>query len=273
MNKFSICALAKNENAYINEWVKHHIDLGVDFIYLYDNNDSTAPFVGDCIDIAYRDKVMIINRNDENLRTRQQAIYNDWIREHYTETEYCAFIDIDEFIITDNLNSLVAKMPSDYNIMVLNWINYGDDNIIVGDESKPVRSRFIKPAYKNSGFWNRTVKSILRCSPDKKFVALNAHGFRQRHTERTLYCDCNGDKVKLISSLKFTQDAFTHHDSYIAHYSTKSLSEYLKYKANRIGVVWNTDNGKINYFFRVNVKTPEKMQYITDYYANTYNRV
>lgn len=271
MNKFSICALAKNENAYINEWVKHHVDLGVDFIYLYDNNDSSTPFVGDCIDPAYRDKVMIINRNDENLRTRQQTIYNDWIKEHYLETEYCAFIDIDEFIVTDSLSGLVAKMPSDCNIMVLNWVNYGDDNIIEGDESQPVRKRFTKPAYKNSAFWNRTVKSILRCDPDKSFVALNAHGFKQRHAKQTSYCDCNGDHVRLISSLKFAVDAFTHHESYIEHYSTKSLSEYLKYKANRIGVVWNTDTGKVSYFFRVNIKTPEKLQYIADYYADTCN--
>lgn len=265
MNRFSICALAKNENAYIDEWVKYHIDLGVDFIYLYDNNDSNTPFVGDCISADYRDKIMIINRNDENLRTRQHAIYNDWIKDHFTETEYCAFIDIDEFIVTDDLNNLIAKMPSDYDIMVLNWINYSDSNIIEGDESKPVRERFTTRAYKNSGFWNRTVKSILRCNTDKQFMALNAHGFKQRHCKVTSRCDCNGDKVKLVPSLKFATDAFNHHDSYIAHYSTKSLSEYLKYKVNRIGVVWNTDHGKVSYFFRINSKTPEKLKYIEEH--------
>lgn len=272
MNRFSICALAKNENAYIDEWVKHHVDLGVDFIYLYDNNDSSTPFVGDCIDPAYRDKVMIINRNDEDLRTRQQFVYNDWLKDHYSETEYCAFVDIDEFIVTESLEGLVSKMPPECDVMVLNWINYGDNGVIEGDESQPVRTRFTARAYKNSGFWNRTVKSILRCNLDRGFYAINAHGFSRKMGVPTSYCDCNGDGVRLMPSLKFSVDSFDHHSSYIEHYSTKSLSEYLKYKINRIGVVWNTDKGRVDYFFRVNFRTPEKLKYIADYYESACNR-
>ena len=40
----SICLLAKNENNYINEWLKWHIDLGVEHFYIYDN-DSDIPLI------------------------------------------------------------------------------------------------------------------------------------------------------------------------------------------------------------------------------------
>ena len=46
---YAICAIAKNENNYINDWVNWHINIGFDHIYLYDNNDINMPFVGDFI--------------------------------------------------------------------------------------------------------------------------------------------------------------------------------------------------------------------------------
>ena len=33
-----LIAIAKMENDYINDWVKYHLNLGIDRIYLYDNN-------------------------------------------------------------------------------------------------------------------------------------------------------------------------------------------------------------------------------------------
>ena len=54
-----ICAIAKNENDYINDWVNWHLNLGFDRIYLYDNNELETPYVGDFIE--QKDKVEIID--------------------------------------------------------------------------------------------------------------------------------------------------------------------------------------------------------------------
>ena len=35
-----ICAIAKNENKYINDWCHHHINLIFDNIYIFYNNDN-----------------------------------------------------------------------------------------------------------------------------------------------------------------------------------------------------------------------------------------
>ena len=37
--KTALCAIAKNENLYIREWVEHYKNIGVSKIFLYDNND------------------------------------------------------------------------------------------------------------------------------------------------------------------------------------------------------------------------------------------
>ena len=38
-NKTCICTLGKQENKYIREFVEYYNRIGVDKIYLYDNND------------------------------------------------------------------------------------------------------------------------------------------------------------------------------------------------------------------------------------------
>ena len=56
--KVYVCALAKNEHLYINEWVKYYVGLGIDHIYLYDNDNLNSQFIGNYIDKDYLDKVI-----------------------------------------------------------------------------------------------------------------------------------------------------------------------------------------------------------------------
>ena len=37
----AIIAIARLENDYINEWIGHHLNIGIDHIYIYDNSSST----------------------------------------------------------------------------------------------------------------------------------------------------------------------------------------------------------------------------------------
>lgn len=269
MYRLTICALAKNENAYINEWVKYHVDLGVEFIYLYDNNDRNVSYVGDCIDAPYRDRVLVIDKRGLNLRSKQQVVYNEWLSTYAKDTEFCIFIDIDEFVVTDSLKGLLSQIPSHCDAMALNWYNYSDGGVIDGDETVSVRERFKTPAVKNTGFWNKCIKSIVRC--DGRYIkAVNSHGF-SRGKQPFVYCDCCGNQIELVKGLKFAVCKIANPTSYIAHYPTKSLREYLKYKVDRLGAVWNYEQGRLNYYFRFNDKTPDKMKYIADYYESACN--
>lgn len=38
--KVAIVAIARLENDYINEWIGHHLGIGVNHIYVYDNSSS-----------------------------------------------------------------------------------------------------------------------------------------------------------------------------------------------------------------------------------------
>ena len=38
----AICAIAKNENLYLKEWVEYHKNIGINKIFIYDNNGLTS---------------------------------------------------------------------------------------------------------------------------------------------------------------------------------------------------------------------------------------
>ena len=44
MNYLAICAIVKDENDYLPEWLDYHFRLGVEKIYLYDD-DSLIPVI------------------------------------------------------------------------------------------------------------------------------------------------------------------------------------------------------------------------------------
>ena len=38
MIKVAVCCIGRQENRYINEFISHYLNLGVDKIFIYDNN-------------------------------------------------------------------------------------------------------------------------------------------------------------------------------------------------------------------------------------------
>ena len=38
--KTIICAILKDETPYLEEWIKHHLAIGVEHFVLYDNNSA-----------------------------------------------------------------------------------------------------------------------------------------------------------------------------------------------------------------------------------------
>ena len=58
--KSLLCAIAKNEERYINEWVNYHYSLGFDKIVIYNNNDSRDLVIPNVEVIDYKNKHIIV---------------------------------------------------------------------------------------------------------------------------------------------------------------------------------------------------------------------
>ena len=86
-----ICAMAKNEHKYINEWVAHYVKLGIDKIYLYDNDDLDKPFIGDFIDKKYLNKVVI--KNISLASVMAMGANKDSMKINFNNIDYVRFKD------------------------------------------------------------------------------------------------------------------------------------------------------------------------------------
>ena len=134
-----ICAIAKNENLYINDWVNYHLNLGFDKIYLYDNNDLGTEYVGNFIE--KKDKVEIIDvRNTKNKTNIQIWSYNNFYNTY--KFDWVCFLDIDEFLVLNNWKNveefLTDPLFNNAIVIKLNWHLFGDDGRISRDTSIPI---------------------------------------------------------------------------------------------------------------------------------------
>ncbi len=60
--KSAICAISRNENNYLEEWITYHLHLGFNHIFIYDNNNpddnSTPQF---CSIQSWKEQVTVID--------------------------------------------------------------------------------------------------------------------------------------------------------------------------------------------------------------------
>ena len=58
-NKVCLCAIAKEENKYIREFVEHYKNYDIDKIYIFDNNDKN----GEKFEEVINDKLKLVLLN------------------------------------------------------------------------------------------------------------------------------------------------------------------------------------------------------------------
>lgn len=258
--KTAICAIARKENTYVNEWVNYHLNLGFDKIYLYDNNDEDYPDVSECID--KKDKVVVIKWNvDPNRFINQTTSYTDFIEKYSSQYDWCTFIDIDEFIHLDvpTIQDFLNKAPNNDNI-ALAWRVYGDDDIIESDESIPVRERFkIQKITMDFSIY----KTIVNLKKHSDYRVCSMHYIANDDMEESVpYMDSNFNRIKcdVAGRIICSYNDVIKNNCYIEHYQTKSLSEFMKYKFDL-----SQQYATLDYYFRINDRTPEKEAYIENY--------
>jgi len=255
----AICAIAKYENVYINDWVNYHLNLGFDHIYIYDDNEDDYPYVGDCID--NKENITIIKFNFENGKDHiknAESSY-DFLIHYAKEYDWVAIIDIDEFIHIncDNIKTYLSNAPYDCYFIAFTWRIFGDSNIIIGDESVPVYNRLRNDSFSNISIY----KTIFRVKKDNiNYIVQNPHSLTFNGEDFNYY-DSNFNK-NYVSPLELNNCNPDNYDCYIEHYYTKTLSEFIKYKYPRFSKEQGDD--PFEYYFIHNKKTPEKIAYIKE---------
>lgn len=138
--KVSICAIFKNEASYLKEWIEYHKIVGIDHFYLYNNNseDDYASVLKPYIE---KDCVTLVQWPQNQA---QMQAYHDGIEKFKDETEWLAFIDIDEFIVpnlTDTIYTFLKPFQKNRPVVIVYWkmfgtagkINRNVENLVIED--------------------------------------------------------------------------------------------------------------------------------------------
>lgn len=115
----AICAVIKDDPAYVTEWVEYHLWLGVDRLYILDDASPVplarvlSPFVA-AGRVAMMTPPVLPNVTRTSYADSPQGRgYNACIQHACAQHDYMAFIDSDEFIIVeDGEGQEVSMRPS-----------------------------------------------------------------------------------------------------------------------------------------------------------------
>jgi len=214
--QLSICAILKDEGLYIIEWLEFHKIVGVERFYLYDNNSTDDVFEKVK---PYIDRGEII-WHDWPEQAGQRSSYNHCLKHYREESEWIAFIDLDEFLFPSEADDLkkVLEEYKEYPGIGVNWLCFGSS----GHISKPeglVTENFTRrptddgPSAQHGG----RMKSIVR--PTQTIRSATPHHFIYVDDEQAVtenQQDFVGPRTPYTSVKKLR----------INHYLTKSKEEF-----------------------------------------------
>lgn len=266
--KVCVCALAKNEHLYINEWVAHYVKLGFDKIYICDNDDLNVKPSYKNIDSKYNKNVVIVDIRGQHYSNLQGETYTRFYNSHKEMYDWFLFCDIDEFLTgIDNIKEFLNKpyLRNAYQIRV-KWKLFGDDNLIERDMNKSVMETFKKEITEPL---TKDLKSVCKLhNQGKAFVRGNLQDIvfnsvhfatMKRYNQIVPSVLPNGQECK--SGVEIKED-YSKNNIFLNHYMTKSLSEFVNQKIGRGDAVFGNRVIKLDYYWRLNKQTKAKMKWL-----------
>jgi len=201
VGKVALVCIAKDEDRYIDEWIDYHLKLGVDEIFIYENDWRSG---------IERDRVHTIPFDGP---TRQTYSYNHFIFTMSKEFEWVIFIDVDEFVCLKKHKSIqeflrdYGNIPQNVDGIAMSWVYFGDGNNVSPNGS--VLERFTWRGAKPE----RSIKIIVKLNGDRMmFGPHNSFGF---------WVDTNGQVSQTQSNYEPPIDVIQ-----LNHYIVKTLPEY-----------------------------------------------
>jgi Glycosyl transferase family 2 len=152
--KVALVCIAKNEDNYIEEWIKYHKKLGFDDIFIYQNNWRMPNIDMETINIE----------SDGNIR--QLPSYNHFIENNWMKYQWAAFWDIDEFLVLKKHKN-IKEFISDYD----EYSGIGINCYLFGDNGKTEKEfGLINRFTKRQLSVDRHVKCIYKMQPSLRMT-------------------------------------------------------------------------------------------------------
>ena len=227
----AIQVIVKNENSYLEEWVNHHLSMGIAKIYILDNNDEN----GERIPLSIKNipQVEVVNyRGDKIIQNKAYTITAQNLKGEKNITHLIT-IDADEFLMIDDSFNNIKDYLTWYKIhnsdlIKLNWKIYNDDESVYGDEKVPVLERCKKVIDKDNEialFENSNSKTIIALK--NKFNYPHSWTFTNPHLAKNAFniMPVNNAGEPTSNTIRI---AVNHSYAWINHYRYKSTEEMCK---------------------------------------------
>lgn len=132
--KVALVCIAKNEENYIDEWIKYNKKLGFDDIFIYQN------------DWRWSGNYDNVHKLELDGLNKQTEAYNHFIKNNLNNFDWVAFFDIDEFLVLKKHNN-IKEFISEYNdfpAIGVNWVLFGNNGHTKTNGDYRVIDRFTK---------------------------------------------------------------------------------------------------------------------------------
>ena len=245
----ALCAIVRNENRYLREWIEWHKGLGIERFFIYDNghgnDENPRDVIGD------DPQVVIFDWRDRDGNTQCEA-YDECYREHGSEFAWIGFIDIDEFVRSEMpLPDVLDTLQAD--VVAFSWRMMTDNGLVHYDD-RPVQERFTQPA-EDLKPETQFVKSFVRGGIEGLSFDKDPH---MPHHPALEVVNPDGGNAPQCSVGTGSREV-----AWIDHHFTKTAEEF----AQKVSRSWpaihderiiEKEKNAANHFFRFNERTPEK---------------
>lgn len=154
MYYLSSCSIVKNEDSYIEDFVKIHKHLGVEFFLFFDRSDKPLSDR-----FKERADIQVIHFPEPN---RHAHAWREGVKMLSGKSKWVQFIDIDQVVVPvqdDNIPSMLKKYES-YASLGLNWHSFGSNNLEI-EPQESTYSAYTKRAAGTSPI-NNHIQSIVQ---------------------------------------------------------------------------------------------------------------
>ena len=166
---FCVCAIFKDEAKFLQEWIEYHKMIGVDHIYLYNNNssDNYLEVLRKYIDADF------VSLVDWKKNFDQLGAYKHCYENVKNKTFWMTFIDIDEFIVPHKETDIkyFFKKYERFPAVMLYWKMFGTGGLVSRDKDKLLIEQFTTSWQKLDG----TGKCVLNMTECFEFHTIGVH--------------------------------------------------------------------------------------------------
>ena len=145
--QIAVQCIARQEEKYFKEWIKYHLALGIEHIFIYDNNDISdkgklKAFLRGVLSAEYFSKLEIIPWHEPMLFQQFEAL-KDCVTKNKHDIKWLFSIDLDEFFHLEKPMSEFLKEFDYASQVYFSWESIGADGQL-HYEDRPVQERFKK---------------------------------------------------------------------------------------------------------------------------------